>query len=478
MRRAVLTVAGALLLGGSTALAFFSGGYYAEPRLIAAILVWALVLALALTGESSLPRTLPGRLALGGLALLTFWSALSVSWAPLRGPAIEAVERLVLYSGALLLAVGVLRTRAALRALEPALAAGAMLVIGYGLAGRLLPGIVHLDRSRSAGGRLEQPITYWNAEGTLAALGIVLCARLAADRTRPVAMRIAAAAATAPLGAGVYLTYSRGAIAGAVLGLAVLVALVPTVGQLRASALALVAGAAAAATAAALPGVAALEGPDPRRDGAIALVVLVLLVVGTGLLAARSGTWPDRSLPHRRRLGWAGGIVAAAVAVGLVAAGLGERPTTAELAAGAKAGRLTTASSNRYEYWRVGLGAFRRKPLTGLGAAGFRVEWLRERTIPEAVRDAHSLEMEVAAELGLPGLLAFGMMICGTALAARRAMRAHAAAAAGPTAALLVWFLHASIDWDWQLPAVSLPAIALTGALIVLAEQPLTGGER
>ena len=76
--------------------------------------------------------------------------------------------------------------------------------------------------------------------------------------------------------------------------------------------------------------------------------------------------------------------MAAAVAVGLVAAGLGERPTTAELAAGAKAGRLTTASSNRYEYWRVGLGAFRRKPLTGLGAAGFRVEWLRERTIPEA----------------------------------------------------------------------------------------------
>ena len=67
------------------------------------------------------------------------------------------------------------------------------------------------------------------------------------------------------------------------------------------------------------------------------------------------------------------------------------------------------------------------------------------------------------------------MMICGTALAARRAMRAHAAAAAGPTAALLVWFLHASIDWDWQLPAVSLPAIALAGALIVLAEQPLTG---
>src|SRR4051812_18889680 len=133
MRRAVLIVAGALLLGGSTALAFFSGGYFAEPRLIAAIVVWALVLALTLTGESPLPRTPPGRLALGGLALLTVWSALSVSWAPLRGPATEAVERLVLYTGALVLAVGVLRTRAALRAVEPALAAGVTIVIGYGL---------------------------------------------------------------------------------------------------------------------------------------------------------------------------------------------------------------------------------------------------------------------------------------------------------------------------------------------------------
>ena len=116
--------------------------------------------------------------------------------------------------------------------------------------------------------------------------------------------------------------------------------------------------------------------------------------------------------------------------------------------------------------------------LPAMAAVQLFVTCLGDLVFPEAVRDAHSLEMEVAAELGLPGLLALGMMICGTALAARRAMRAHAAAAAGPTAALLVWFLHASIDWDWQLPAVSLPAIALTGALIVLAEQPLTGGER
>ena len=97
----------------------------------------------------------------------------------------QNVQRLVLYVGALLLAVGTLRDSGLRRAAEPALAAGAAIVIGYGLSGRLLPDLIDLDSSRSAGGRLEQPLTYWNAEGALAAIGLVLCARLAGDRSRP-----------------------------------------------------------------------------------------------------------------------------------------------------------------------------------------------------------------------------------------------------------------------------------------------------
>ena len=172
MRRLVPAAAAAVLLAGPTALAFFSGGYFTQPRLVAAIVAWGLVLALAAVGPAPLPRGRAGRLALAGLVLMTLWSALSIAWAPLRAPALAGVERLVLYTGALLVAIGAL-PRAA-RAVEPALAAGATIVIGYGLAGRLLPDLVELDRSRSAGGRLEQPLTYWNAEGALAAVGLVL----------------------------------------------------------------------------------------------------------------------------------------------------------------------------------------------------------------------------------------------------------------------------------------------------------------
>ncbi len=58
-------------------------------------------------------------------------------------------------------------------------------MIGYGLSERLLPRAIHLDASSTATGRLEQPLTYWNAYGLLAALGAVLALRVAGDPSRP-----------------------------------------------------------------------------------------------------------------------------------------------------------------------------------------------------------------------------------------------------------------------------------------------------
>jgi hypothetical protein len=467
MRRAVTGVAAVVLLAGPTALAFFSGGYFAQPRLIAGVVAWALVLALASVGPAPMPIDRGGRLALAGLVLMTAWSAVSIGWAPLRAPALADVQRLLLYVGALLVAIGTLHRAA--RAVEPALAAGATVVVGYGLAGRLLPGVVELERSRGAGGRLEQPLTYWNAEGALAALGLVLCARLAGDRSRPAWMRAAAAAAFAPLCAGVYLSYSRGALAVAVLGLLALVTWAPSQAQLRAAAFALATGVLAALASAALPGVASLEGTHRTRDGLFGLAILVVLAA---LAAARAPRGEDGSLAWAHRLKPAVPIAIAAVVVGLVIGALGEKPTAKQLSAGANASRLSTASSYRYEYWRIGLNAFAHHPLKGLGAGGFRVQWLKERDIPETVSDTHSIEIEMAAELGVVGLISLSMLIAGVVLAGREALHRDPAAAAGACAATLAWFLHASIDWDWQMPAVSLPAIVLAGALISAAGSP------
>jgi O-antigen ligase len=98
------------------------------------------------------------------------------------------------------------------------------------------------------------------------------------------------------------------------------------------------------------------------------------------------------------------------------------------------------------------------------------VEWLRERPVEVAVRDVHSLELGTATELGIPGLLGLLVLIGGVGLAGRRALRVGQPLAAGCCAASAVWLLHASIDWDWEVPAVTLPVFVMAGALIAASE--------
>jgi hypothetical protein len=484
MPRLAVLVSTATLLVGPTVLAFFAGGYFDGPRAIAAAIAWALVLLLAVAGPVPLPASRAGRMAVAALVCLAAWSAVSIAWAPLVGPALDSVQRILLYIAVLLAGVAALRDPRAARAVEPVLALGTVVAIGYGLAGRLLPGVIDLipGRSYGAGGRLEQPITYWNAEGLLAGIGLLLCVRIAGDRSRPGSMRALAAAACAPLGAGVYLSYSRGALAVTALGLVVLLAVAPTWPQLRAAATGVLAGGAAAAFSSLFPGVASLTGTssEQQRDGALMFTLLVAIMLGAALLSVWAARGEARAtarvgwLPYARRLPAVAIAATAVCVVGLVAGGLSENSARRESAA-STASRFASVSSERYEYWRVGALAFTREPVHGLGAGGFRVFWRMERRVPHAVTEVHSLPLEMASELGLPGLLFFFAFVGGVGVASRRALRQGAPLAPAATAVTTAWLLHATIDWDWQLPAVTLPGLVLAAGLLAASEQRLPG---
>ncbi len=475
MRNRALTGARVVLLAGPVALAFFSGGYFAGPREWAGLVAWALVAVSMLAVRHPLPRAPASRLAIGGLALLAAWTLASLSWAPIAGSAYAAGQLGILYAGVLLAATALLRARSALRVVEPALAAGALVVIGYGLSERLLPGLLHFHRSVSAEGRLEQPLTYWNAMGEAAAFGLVLCARLAGDVTRPERLRLAAAAAAAPLGLGLYVSFSRGALFAAVAGLVALIVAARRREQLRSALLAVAAGVLAAASAAPLHGVTGLAGGVGTRElqGAVALVALALLMAAAALaqraLGRRAATGP---LVLPRHAGLLAVVVIAALFGASLAFGASER-TTAPLSGGAS--RLTTLQSNRYAYWRVALRAFGDEPLRGVGAGGWAVDWLRWRPIDEGAQDAHSLYLQTAAELGLVGLVLLAAFLSGVAWAARDALAVAPGVAAGPIAGFVVWAAHVALDWDWQMPAVTLSALVLAAALLALADLSLNG---
>ena len=465
-----ILVAG-VLLAGPTALAFASGGFFDRSRTVAGIAAWGLVALLAMTG-APLPRSRAAWAAVAGVGGLAAWAAISLSWAPLSEPGRDDVGRLILYTGALLASAMAWREARDVRLVEPVLAGGALVVSLYGLSDRLLPGLIDLEESATAAGRLEQPLTYWNGMGVLAAVGLTLAIRVAGTATRPPALRAAAAAAAAPFGMTAYLTFSRGAVAAVAVGVVVLLAVCPTHSQARAVLVAVPAALVAALVASTLPAVETLEGSSAEQQGLIALVALIVVAAVAAVVQLRGddvGSGADQ-LPRR------------AVAVGVTLAVLIGAPLAAvaldrgDAETGATASRLDDLGSNRYDYWQVAIDAWADDPLKGSGIAGFRVDWLRDRDIDEPVRDAHSLYLETAAELGIVGLLLLGLFVFGVAIAAREAVRNERELVAGSVAGVSLFAVHAAIDWDWELPAVGLLAIVLAGVLLCRAGATTAGG--
>jgi hypothetical protein len=131
-------------------------------------------------------------------------------------------------------------------------------------------------------------------------------------------------------------------------------------------------------------------------------------------------------------------------------------------------GSVLTAGG-RTETWRQAWRDFEDHPALGSGAGTFELYWLQHRTTPGNVRDAHSLYLEVLAELGPVGLLLLVAALGVPLLAVGRA-RFHAYGP-GAFAAYLAFLLHAGVDWDWEMPAVTIVGL-FCGAALLLAVRP------
>jgi O-antigen ligase len=126
-------------------------------------------------------------------------------------------------------------------------------------------------------------------------------------------------------------------------------------------------------------------------------------------------------------------------------------------------------TENRLRYWEVAWADFRDHPLLGSGAGTFGDYWLAHRSTEAFSRTAHSLYLQSLAELGPVGLaLVLAVVACPlVALARRRRDPIVATAAAGYTA----FVVHAGIDWDWEIPAVTLAGL-LCGAGLLVGTRP------
>ena len=203
------------------------------------------------------------------------------------------------------------------------------------------------------------------------------------------------------------------------------------------------------------------------------LAAVLVLAVVSAALAAR-GHMDGGPVPARRAVRRPGLVITAAVALAVlvvVAGAAVERSPDNAGPFGATSTRFASAETTRYGYWEVAFDAFTNQPARGVGAGGFAVEWLRERNVPERVHDAHSLYIETAAELGLLGLTALAGLIGAVVIAGMRLHRRAPALAAGPAAGLAAWAVHAGLDWNWEMPALTLVALLLAAAVLAWSEE-------
>jgi O-Antigen ligase len=465
-----------LLVGG---LAFANGGYFPVAWGWSGLaLLWLAAIGLAV-GVAVEAGTLDW-LFVAGLTGLTAWTFLSLLWTSgVPGTVLEG-ERMLVYLSAGIAGFLLLR-RSSVPALLLGIWAAITMVSAYALATRLFPDRLGVFDPIS-GYRLSEPVGYWNAFGILAAMGALLALGLAA-RSGPV-VRCLAAGSGVLLLLTLYFTYSRGAWIAFFAGLAALIAIDRRRLQLVTTALVLAPWPAlaiwAASTSPALTHTGAALAAATRDGHGLAVIAIALVVAAALAILVLDWLETAVSIPHGLQQLYTGTLIFVLAASLIVVFGrYGSPPTLARKTYDAfnvaprhegenLNSRLFSLSGNgRTEQFHTAWQEVADHPVLGGGAGSYDEYWFRHRRVSETVHDAHNLYLETLAELGPIGLFLLALVL-GVPLAAVRRARSSpmAAAAAGAYVAYLV---HAFVDWDWEMPAVTLTTLFCGLALLALA---------
>jgi O-Antigen ligase len=433
----------------------------------------AALLVLTRGALSGLPRA--AQIALGCFALYVAWSYLSMTWAPYAGLALQGANRALLYLLMFtLLAAVPWRRRTALIVLGAYGAGIGVIAIAFlyrFAVGDNVPGLF-LD------GRLDSPTGYFNSNAALFTIGALVAIGLAARRGMPSGLRglyTAFAAADLMLA---FTPQSRGWLF--TLPIVGLFAALAAGERLRGIAIAIVAALGLLVDIRPLLHLFQVASSRQLTENAIHAGKIGLLscagvfavVTLLAMIESARGRGP---LPAGvRRLLGAGAVVVALVAMG---AGLWVvsqhhpasfisrewRGFTSEPTDTATSNHFLEVGSGRYDIWRSAVDAFRAHPLGGLGQDNFGDWYLTHRHTVEEPLWPHSLELRLLASTGIIGFLLFAAFLVAALIAAlaarRRGIEGDRMLVGTALLPLGVWLIHGSIDWFWEFPALSGPAL-------------------
>jgi hypothetical protein len=491
-----VVIAWAATGGGYESQPVLGAGYDPDPWYLGALALVGLTCATAFgIGRVRLSRQ--ATVACAALAGYVAWSFFSVLWAHDQGTAFLGSDRALIYLAAFvtfaILPWSSSSARGALALLVGGIGAVAI-VTAVRVAVLGDPSSLYLSE------RLAYPLGYYNADAALFMTAAVTAVALSAQRSGPAALRVAGLLVAAVCLQLAVLSQSRGWLFTVPIVLALMLLLIP--GRLRLLAFTL---APAAATAAIAPALLRVYGkttpqgtslPQPRlsqvlhQQGSHAVHAMLIADVALAIVAAIVVAFDRRvelSRSAQRRINRLGAGLALTAALAGVAAGLiavhGDPIGHAERAwssfanynnTASGSSRFTTLGSQRADFWRVAWHEFAQHPLTGIGQDNFATSYTRLRHTGDEPRWVHSIELRLLAHTGLVGALLFALFLLAALLAALRGRgRGPERATAGILLLpLVVWLVHGSIDWFWEYPVLSVPALAFAGAATALRQAP------
>jgi hypothetical protein len=211
-----------------------------------------------------------------------------------------------------------------------------------------------------------------------------------------------------------------------------------------------------------------------RADGDLMSAVCVPVVAATGGLAWWADVRHLRIDLSRRLAEILAALVLVVVVVGIVAADPSKRLHEFDKAPPARGGIAVNSadlsSNGRWQFWGEAIDAFEANPVEGVGAGGFEDWWARHATVALFVRNPHSLPLQQASELGIPGVLLFCGFLVALGIAAVRRLRAGLAGDVGVLLAVVATgAIGAAVDWTWEIPAVFGPVVVCAALLLTSA---------
>jgi hypothetical protein len=470
-----------------------------EPRLQIGLAAVSLLAAVAWLFSGTLRPRAPviAWVGVGLLALFAVWCAITLLWSVAPDRTWAYVNRSVAYTLVVVLAIAA--ASSAPRVIEKVAwgwLAVALATALYALAGKVMPGATILGvgfNHTDVASRLRAPLEYWNALALVMVLALPIALRLTTDERRRDRTRLFGLTSLFLLMLVLGMTYSRGGL----VAFCVAIVVVTVLGREKLRGLAVI-GVTIVMTIPVLglafsrPALKAINVPLAERapDGIVLGLVLAgsvigLLIVGWGMLRAEEQVrWSEENT----RLVWRG-LAATACVIGIFALGAvatadggpsgfvhdawHEFSKTSKDDVSNPARIISSNSGNRWVWWEEAAGAWSAKPLGGWGAGSFPVTHKLYRKVELGAAQPHNVPLQFLAETGLVGALlamtGVGLLLW-AAFARVRVMTPgrEREIAVALFAAACAWLVHGLVDWDWDIPGVTIPALLFVGVLVAV----------